>query len=302
MFVINQALQQITLLKTALQKSPIPGNRAYLAKSLSEPVFDPHWHFHSEYQLFLVLKGSGTRFIGDSVKPFKAGDITFTGPNLPHLWRSDERYNQEKNIAWSEGVVVYFKEDFIAKTLLQTEEGIRLRQAFHKSLRGIEFSGETAEILKKLILTLVPLEGFDGFLHLLKILDFISKAKEYTLLANPGYTNTLREADTERMYKVYAYVMENFKRKIALSELAELTNMTPTSFSRYFKVHANKSFSAFVSEIRIGHTCKLLIEKKMNVSQACYESGFLTLSNFNKQFKVITNTTPLAYKKQYELA
>ena len=91
-------------MKSALQKSPIPENRAYLARSLNEPVFDPHWHFHSEHQLFLVQKGSGTRFIGDSVKPYKAGDITFTGPNLPHMWRSENEQEQEKNIAWSEGV------------------------------------------------------------------------------------------------------------------------------------------------------------------------------------------------------
>lgn len=88
---------------------------------------------------------------------------------------------------------------------------------------------------------------------------------------------------------------------MVLADLAKLTNMTPTSFSRYFKQHANKSFSDFVSEIRIGHACKLLIEQKINVSQACYESGFQTLSNFNKQFKTITNRTPLAFKKEYEV-
>lgn len=288
-------------MKTALQKSPIPETKAYLARSLSEPVFDPHWHFHSEYQLFLVRKGSGTRFIGDSVKPYKAGDITFTGPNLPHLWRSENEQEQEKNIAWSEGVVIYFHEDFLGENLLQTDETIRLRQLFHKSLRGMEFSGLTASKLQKLMLDLVQLDGFEGILHLLKILDFISQTKEYRLLASPGYTNTLREADTERMFRVYAYVMKNFKRKMALADLAALTNMTPSSFSRYFKLHANKSFSEFVSEIRIGHACKLLIEKKMNVSQACYESGFQTLSNFNKQFKTITHRTPLAYKKEYEV-
>ncbi|MGJ8714246.1 AraC family transcriptional regulator [Maribacter stanieri] len=288
-------------MKSALQKSPIPESKAYLARTLNEPVFDPHWHFHSEYQLFLVLNGSGTRFIGDSVKPYKAGDITFTGPNLPHLWRSEHAHEQEQNIAWSEGVVIYFHENFLGDNLLQTDEAIRLRQVFHKSLRGIEFTNKTAETLQQLMLELIQMDGFEGILHLLKILDFISQTKEYAILASPGYTNTLREADTQRMFSVYAYVMKNFKRKIALAELADLTNMTPTSFSRYFKIHANKSFSEFVSEIRIGHACKLLIEQKMNVSQACYQSGFQTLSNFNKQFKAITNRTPLAYKKEYEV-
>lgn len=288
-------------MKNALQKSPIPESRAFLAKYLREPVFDPHWHFHPEYQLFMVLKGSGNRFIGDSVKPFKAGDITFTGPNLPHLWRSDHEQDQENNIAWSEGVVIYFHRDFLGDNLLQTDEAIRLRQLFHKSLRGMEIAGETARKLQKLIMELLLLEGFEGILQLLKVLDFMSQTKEYQLLASPGYTNTLREADTERMYTVYAYVMKNFKQKMALTDLAKLTNMTPTSFSRYFKLHANKSFSQFVSEIRIGYACKLLIEKKLNVSQACYESGFQTLSNFNKQFKTITNSTPMEYKTRYNL-
>ncbi|PKA99907.1 AraC-like DNA-binding protein [Flavobacteriaceae bacterium MAR_2009_75] len=288
-------------MKTALQKSPIPESRAYVAKLLDEPVFDPHWHFHSEYQIFLVLKGNGTRFIGDSVKPFKSGDITFTGSNLPHLWRSDQEIEQAKNIAWSQGVVIYFREDFLGDNFLNTQEAIRLRKVFHKSLRGLEFAGDTAKKLRRMILKLVTLEGLDGILHLLKILKCISQTKEFHLLASAGYTNTLREADTERMYTVYSYVMKNFKNKLAIADLAEMTNMTPTSFSRYFKLHANKSFTQFVSEIRIGHACKLLIEQKKNVSTACYESGFQTLSNFNRQFKAITNRTPLVYKKEYEL-
>ena len=288
-------------MKTALEKSPIPESRAFLAKYLKEPVFDPHWHFHQEYQLFMVLKGNGTRFIGDSIKPFKCGDITFTGPNLPHLWRSDEEREQHKNIAWSEGVVIYFKEDLFGDTLVQTDEALRLRQMFLKSLRGMEFYGESTLKIKSMVLELIELNGFKSILQLLKIIDFISTTKEYQLLASPGYTNTLRQADTERMYTVYAYVMQHFKQKIALTDLAKLTNMTPTSFSRYFKVHANKSFSQFMSEIRIGHACKLLIEKRMNVSQACYESGFQTLSNFNKQFKAIMHRTPMEFKKEFRV-
>ena len=55
-------------MKLPLQKSPIPSSHAFIAKELVAPYFDPNWHFHSEYQLFVVLEGSGTRFIGDHVK------------------------------------------------------------------------------------------------------------------------------------------------------------------------------------------------------------------------------------------
>ncbi|MBM1105800.1 AraC family transcriptional regulator [Aurantibacter crassamenti] len=284
-------------MKSALQKSPIPKTHAFVVQSLRQTIFDPNWHFHPEYQLFMVLKGKGTRFIGDHVKSFQPGDITFLGPDLPHLWRSDT----EESENGAEGIVVYFNENFIGDTLLYKEEGILLRKLFRKGLRGFDVTNKTADIISRMILELPKLEGFDAVLGLMHILNLLSQSDDIKLLASSGYTNTLREGDTERMNKVYAYVMKHFKRKIPIAELATLTNMTPTSFSRYFKTHANKTFSEFVSEIRIGHACKLLIEKKMNASQVCYESGFQTMSNFNRQFKTITNRTPLDYKKRYNM-
>ena len=286
-------------MKSALQKSPIPNSHAFVAKLLRQPNFDPIWHLHPEYQLFMVLKGSGTRFIGDHVKHYKEGDITLTGPNLPHMWRSDTEGYTVEEILWSEGIVVYFHDDFIGQSLLQKEEMIKLRQLFQKSLRGLDVSGKTADTIRVMINNLLHLEGMESVLELFKILNCLANTTESTILASPGYTNSLKEGDTERMNMVHAYVMKNFKDKIELGTVASLANMTPTSFSRYFKIHANKTFSEFLSEIRIGHACKLLIENKMNIGQACYESGFHTLSNFNKQFKAITNRTPLSYKKEY---
>jgi AraC-like DNA-binding protein len=287
-------------MKSALQKSPIPHNHVFVVKHLKQAIFDPKWHFHPEYQLFIVLRGSGTRFIGDNVKSYKAGDITFIGPNLPHLWRSDQEGSNKNTMNNSEGLVLYFHEQFMGESLFQTEETIKFRQLFQKSLRGIEITGKTRETIQKTLSKLLDSNGFDGVMELLNILNVLSKSNEIVPLASPGYTNTLRGDDTDRMNTVYAYVMKNYKQKISVSELAELISMTPTSFSRYFRVHANKSFSEFVSEIRIGHACKLLIEQKLSASQACYNSGYRTLSNFNRQFKSLTQLTPTEYKSQYE--
>jgi len=285
-------------LKSALQKSPIPENNAFVVKALKEVVFDPNWHFHSEYQIFIVLRGSGTMFIGDYIAPFKPGEITMTGPNLPHLWRSDVRLETKENVQ-CEGIVVYFHDDFLGEKLLQKDEAIKLQLLFKNSSRGIRVRGYTANEIGSMLQNLVHLEGLDSLVALLNILRKFSHCPEIELLASPGYTNTLKEGDTERINQVHTYVMKHFKQKIAISDLANMINMTPTSFSRYFRNHANKTFSEFLSEIRIGYACKLLIEEKVDVSRACYESGFQTISNFNKQFKNITRRTPSAYKREY---
>jgi AraC-like DNA-binding protein len=286
-------------MKPALQKSPISADHAFEVKFLKDPHFDPNWHFHPEYQLFIVLKGTGTRFIGDHVSPFKKGDLVFTGPDLPHVWRSDMEYFEGDKQLWTEGIVIYFHDNFLGDEFLRKKQAYRLRQLFTKAQRGMEFTGKTLEKAERLMFDLLESTDFESIVILLNLLNVLANSNEFNLLASAGYTNSLKESDTERMNKVHAYVMRNFREKITLEEVAAIANMTTTSFSRYFKIHANKTFSDFLTEIRIGYSCKLLIEKKMSISQVCYESGFNTLSNFNRQFKAVTHYNPLEYRKKY---
>jgi AraC-like DNA-binding protein len=286
-------------MKTALQKSPISVDHVFEAKLLRAPHFDPNFHFHPEYQLFVVLNGSGTRFIGDHVSAFRNGDMVFTGPNLPHVWRSDREYFEGNDQFLTEGVVVYFHENLLGESFLQKAELYRIKQLLAKARRGMEIRGETADRVKGMMVGLLQAKDFESVLGLLKILSILSNTNEYELLSTAGYINSLKESDTRRMNSVHAYVMENFREKITLEQVSGIANMAPTSFSRYFKTHSNKTFSDFLTEIRIGYSCKLLVEKSVNIAQACYDSGFHTLSNFNRQFKSITGHTPQEYKKKY---
>lgn len=288
-------------MKPALQKSPISEDFAFEAKYLVAPHFDPNWHFHPEYQLFLVVKGTGTRFIGDHVGAFREGDLVFTGPNLPHLWQSDHEYFESQNEKVTEGIVIYFPENFLGKEFLQKAEMYRVRQLLSLANRGLQIDGPVHASVVELMHALLAATDFDRVLTLLNLLNRIANSTDYRLLATDGYSNSLKENETDRMNRVHAYVMKNFREKITLDQVASIANMSPSSFSRYFKVHANKTFSDFLTEIRVGHSCKLLIHQKMNVSQICYDSGFGTLSNFNRQFKAVTQYSPLEYRKKYSL-
>lgn len=288
-------------MKVALQKSAISENHAFEVKYLVAPHFDPNWHFHPEYQLFLVLKGTGTRFIGDNVSPFKEGDLIFTGPNLPHLWQSDHEYFMDNQELATEGIVIYFPENFLGKDFLQKNEMYKVKQLMQFSQRGMTIFGDTHQKVYELMNQILRVNDFDRILALLNLLNVMASSLEYKLLATEGYFNSMKETETDRMNRVHAYVMKNFREKIKLEDVAAIANMSPSSFSRYFKVHANKTFSDFLTEIRVGHSCKLLTKEKTNVEQVCYDSGFSTLSNFNRQFKAITHYRPLEYRKKYNL-
>ncbi|SDM48379.1 AraC-type DNA-binding protein [Catalinimonas alkaloidigena] len=285
-------------MKAAIQKIPISADQAFVIRELRDPYFDPNWHFHPEYQLFLVLKGSGTRFIGDSIAHFEEGEVLFTGPNLPHLWRSDDLYFQEDSPG-THGLVIYFGEHFLGEAFLEKQEMHALRQLFHQAHRGVEVVGATRTYLTAAMQRMLTLEGFDRVLALLQALHVLATSSEWRPVASLGYSHAYNPTDADRMNRVHTYVMDHFKGEVRLSEAAALASMSDSAFCRYFKAHANKTFSAFVSEIRIGYACKLLAQEHLSITQIAYECGFPTLSNFNRQFKRVTQETPFHYRKQF---
>lgn len=286
-------------MKTALHKSEIPPSQIFVIKQLEEKHFDPVWHAHSEYQLFVVLEGTGTRFIGDSIKSFKPGELILTGPHLPHVWRSDEVYFEKKKSHNTSGIVIYLNENFLGDHILEKEEMLSLKKLFVKSMRGLEFFGTKKTEVIELMKELVHLKGLHSVIHLLHIFEILGATKEYHYISSKPYDDTFNQNETDRLNKVYEYVFKNFRKKISLEEIAELLHMTPTSFSRYFTIKNNKSFSRFIAEIRIKHACEMLTETDESVAQVCYDCGFNTLSNFNKQFKEIMFKKPSEYKKEF---
>jgi AraC-like DNA-binding protein len=109
------------------------------------------------------------------------------------------------------------------------------------------------------------------------------------------------DADGDRINSIFDYSFANFRNKIILQEIAGIANLSPNSFCRYFKSKTQKTYSRFITEIRVGHACKLLIKGPINVKQACYESGFNNFASFHAAFKNVTGKTPLNYQQYYLL-
>ncbi len=286
-------------MKNPVQKSRIPAGKAFIIKELIAPFFDVNWHFHSEYQLFVVLEGEGTRFIGDDIQSFQAGDMVLTGPNLPHLWRSDRSYFQPENGLETHGIVIYFPDHFLKNSVFELEEFESISQLLKESAAGIVISGKTQEKVKSLMKGLLKKDGVNSIIQLLEILEILAQSSDCKLITDADYVNLHKESEKDRMGLVYELVMKNYTNKITLTEAATLCNLSESAFSRYFKSRANQSFSSFLSQVRIHQACKLLQAGSLNISQICFECGFFTLSNFNKQFRERMNQSPLEYRREY---
>ena len=63
-----------------LEHIPLSGPASLTVREFKEPAFKYPLHQHPEIELTWILKGSGLRYVGDSVEPFHAGDFCLLGP------------------------------------------------------------------------------------------------------------------------------------------------------------------------------------------------------------------------------
>ncbi|WP_088124982.1 helix-turn-helix domain-containing protein [Roseivirga misakiensis] len=102
------------------------------------------------------------------------------------------------------------------------------------------------------------------------------------------------------MKHVYEFVADRYMEDISLQEVAALTNLTVPSFCRLFKRLTSKTFTRFLNEYRVTKALQLLNSEDCSISSVAFDSGFKSLSYFNRQFKEITGHKPSHYKKAFQ--
>lgn len=261
--------------------------------------FYNRWHYHPELELIHIEQGSGTQFVGDNIRSFQSGDLLLIGPNLPHYWRCDEKYFQRGSQLYAQATVVHFSEDIFGKNFLGLPENKSIYDLLVKARLGMKILGEGTDKVKTLLHELLNQTNGNPLISLMQILETLAHCEEINVLSNTQYQNEYDQYDTDRINHIYQYSISNFQKKISIEEIAEVANISPHSFCRYFKSRSRKTYSQFLLELRIGHACKLLSESRIPVAQVCFESGFNNFANFNKYFKLHTGKSPMQYQKEF---
>jgi len=165
---------------------------------------------------------------------------------------------------------------------------------FHKGF-GTQFVGDH---IKRFFPDEIVLVGSkpERIMVLMKILNAIYRSEKFTILSSVGFQNTLLDSENDRIDDIYEFTFNNFHKKIYLDQVAGISGLVPNSFCRYFKSRTGKTYLQFLTEIRVGHACKLLKDDNINIKEVCYESGFLNFSCFHRRFKEITSQSPHNYR------
>ncbi len=255
-------------------------------------------HRHEDYELCFISNGAGARrIVGDSTETIGDYDLVLVGKGIEHGWEQHECDSDKIR-----EITIQFSRDLFGDTLLGKTQLAPIRHILEDSSSGIAF-GPTAILrafnrLEKLTQIEV---GFYRMLQLMAILHELAVSGDYyKLSSSPASASPRTVTDSLRVKNAQEYIVAHYKEEIRLADLARLAGMTPTAFSRFFKLRTGYSISDFLIDIRLVHATRALVDTNASVAEICYECGFNNVSNFNRIFKKKKGNSPKAFRDIYQ--
>jgi AraC-like DNA-binding protein len=255
-------------------------------------------HNHKVFELNFVEHAPGVRrIVGDSNEVIGDFDLVLiTSPDLEHVW--------EQNVCTSEDIheiTVHFEFDFSDENSIFARNPFSsVRKMMNEARKGLCFPMDAIMKVYQLLNTLSSeSDGYYAFMKFLTILYELSRCDGARTLATSSYAKVEVASDSRRVLKVKDYISKNYMNEIRLNDVASLAGMSPSAFSRFFKLHTGRNLSDYIIDMRLGYASRMLVDSTHSIAEIGYGCGFNNLSNFNRIFKKKKGCSPSEFRENY---
>ena len=185
-------------------------------------------------------------------------------------------------------------------TLFGRTPFLPMRKMMNEARKGLSFPVSTIMKVYSMLDTLSQVkEGFYAVMQFLTILYELSKCPGARPLASSSFAKIAVEDDSRRILKVKNFISKNYMEEVRLAQLADIAGMSPSAFSRFFKLHTGRNLTDYIIDIRLGAATRMLVDTARSVSEISFECGFNNLSNFNRIFKKKKGCSPSEFRENY---
>jgi AraC-like DNA-binding protein len=266
---------------------------AFLDRRLDDGIpFE--WHHHPEYELTLTVNSRGHRYVGDHIGAYDDGDLVLLGPSLAHSWASIERLDES---APHRALVVQFTEDWARSLTALFVEMAALRALLLEAGRAVLFSRDTARAVRPDLEALPDLQVDERLVRLLSVLSRLTRDGARATLASPRNAPVgASDADRSRIDKVLEHLHAHHAEPVAIAELAEIACLSESALHRMFRRHTRLTPLEYLTQLRVGHACSLLIGTDRPIGHIAGEVGFRNLALFNRTFRWRRAMTPREFR------
>lgn len=105
----------------------------------------------------------------------------------------------------------------------------------------------------------------------------------------------------EKMNQACDYIAENCEQPLTLESLSNQFGFSIYYFSRIFKAATSYNFTEYLTLQRVKRAQANLAQSDMNITEIAFQSGFKSISSFNRAFRQCKGCSPSEYRKYHSV-
>ncbi|MNZ81706.1 HTH-type transcriptional regulator YesS [compost metagenome] len=129
---------------------------------------------------------------------------------------------------------------------------------------------------------------------------FTGVVNEFTSIVQQAFdriAHKLANKEISQLRQIKAYMEEHYAENITLESMAALIYMNPYYFSSFFKKHTRKNFKQYLTEERMKHALRLLLESELMIYEIAERVGYNNARHFSDMFKKVYGKLPQEYRQ-----
>lgn len=249
-------------------------------------------HFHTFYELCILLSPSATHFLEGKPYMLEAFDIMGIPPNALHK-------TEYPPGAPCKRLIIQFNLPPTVSGL--SDEFALLTRIFHQEVPIFRFDMELRKrVFNKLNDIYLLAEKTDPMRDLIihiKFIEFLTLL--YLNLDNNKYSDETEMNPMEKkMYAVASYIHSHYTENISLDFLAKKFYISNCYLSHQFKEVTGFTVTDYIQMTRVRNVQALLINTQIPITDAALLCGFSSFSQFNRVFRKHIGISPSKYRKE----
>ena len=261
--------------------------------------FDYPIHCHDIMELNFVENAAGARrVVGDCSEVIGDYDLTLiTSSDLEHVWEQHECQSDDIHEVTVQ-FLIHFEDEH---SFFHTNPYKSIYEMMLRAKRGLAFSMPAIMSVYPRLMKLATMDDkFYMAQELISILYELSKFDDAHELASSTFAKVEVSSESRRVLKIKDYINSHISDELRLEQIADQVGMTPSAFSRYFKLRTGKNLSEYIIDLRLGLAARRLVDTADGVSEICWNCGFNNLSNFNRLFRKRKGCSPTEFREKYQ--
>lgn len=255
--------------------------------------YPPHWH--TGIEIIMPLENSYEAEVGNTRYSLAENDLLFINSGEIHSLKAPETGCR---LIFQVSPSVFYMTPGMGSSLLLLPEAVWVNPSVSPELLA-ETSAKFKEIVREVQSNGLLAEAW----VCASVIQLVLLLVRHSFSRSPRFTNvspTSRREYMEKFTMVCQFIQTSFQENLTLDQAAAVAGFSKYHFSRLFKEFTGSTFQEYLTRQRLRHAEELLADSSISVTDIAMASGFSSVSNFNRSFRMYNHCSPSQFRKKQQ--